>query len=50
MENGPFSSSYKRNGSGKRRKVVGTGFCDVIFGELSVQNSEQTQQTWEFLM
>ena len=49
-ENGPFSSPYKRNGSGKRRKIVGTGFCDVIIGELPVQNREQTPQTRVFLL
>ena len=49
FENGPFSSPCKRNGSWKRRKIVGTGFCDVIIGELPVQNREQTQQTWGVL-
>ena len=48
VENGPFSSPYKRNGSWKGRKIVGTGFYDVIIGELPVQNREQTQQTWVF--
>ena len=43
IENGPFSSPYKR-------KIVGTGFCDVIIGELPVQNREQTQQTLVFLL
>ena len=36
FENDPFSSPYERNGSWKRRKIVGTGFCDVIIGELPV--------------
>ena len=37
FENGPFSSPYKRNGSWKCRKIVRTGFCDVIIGELRIQ-------------
>ena len=37
FENDPFSLPYKWNGSWKCEKIVGTGFCDIIIGELPVQ-------------
>ena len=43
LENSYFSCLRVTNGmvdcSWKLQKIVGTGFCEVIFGELPVQNS-----------
>ena len=43
-----FSSLHKRNGLWKVRKILGTGFCDVIIGELPVQNNKVLMRIWVF--
>ena len=48
LENNYFSSLHKRNGSWKVRKIVGTGFWDIIIGELPVQNNKVLRRIWVF--